>query len=192
MKYTDRLEEAIRFASSAHDGQLRKGKERLPYISHLVAVAILVANHTDEEDVIIAALLHDVIEDTEVSESILKNHFGEGVLSLVKTVSEPKERDGMPIEWKERKEIYIEQLKSGSDEALLISAADKIHNMDSKHRIHKEIGSAMFKHLAAKPEDYVWYHQQILDILKSRLVDHEIVEMYEERFLYEKECMKSE
>lgn len=176
MNYTPRLENAIRIASQYHHGQLRKEHDELPYVSHPFSVAALVSNFTEDEDIIIAALLHDTVEDTEMTHEELTNLFGERVNELVDSVSEPKGN----IPWKERKDIYLKKLIDGSSDAVLIAAADKIHNMQSKYRIHDDQGFIFVKSLGLLDKKYVWYHSAVYDIVKERLENSPIVELYKE------------
>ena len=99
-----------------------------PYITHLVATAFTLFDYTKDEDVIIAALLHDTLEDTDYTSAELAEDFGGRVCELVETVTEPKSTPEHRIPWLERKMIYAKQLKKGPKEAVLIATADKIHN----------------------------------------------------------------
>jgi len=182
MIYTPRLENAIRIASQYHHGQFRKEHDELPYVSHPFSVASLVSNYTDDEDIVIAALLHDTVEDTHMEHDELIKLFGERVSELVDGVSEPK--GDMP--WKERKDVYLEKLQTGSLDALLIAAADKIHNMQSKHRIYSDQGKEFVQSTGLLNEKYIWYHGTVCDIVKERLKGSPIVELYEETFEKEK------
>ena len=124
--YSYSIEQAIKAASILHTDQVRKGDIPVPYISHLIAVAFIVNEYTDNETAVVAALLHDTIEDTDYTLQELTNDFGAEVAAIVATVSEPKVAN-----YDERKSTYVAQLQDGSAEALVIAAADKIHNMRS-------------------------------------------------------------
>lgn len=187
MIYTPRLENAIRIASQYHHGQFRKGHDELPYISHPFSVAALVSNYTDDEDIVIAALLHDTVEDTHMEQEDLVRLFGERVSKLVLGVSEPKG----DISWKERKDIYIGKLQEGSLDALLIAAADKVHNMQSKYRIFKDRGKEFVKGLGLLDEKYLWYHGSVCDIVEERLEGNAIVPVYKETFEQEKKLYEN-
>ena len=126
MIYSFRIEQAIRAASILHKDQVRKGSAPLPYISHLVATAFIVADYSKDEDVIIAALLHDTLEDTDYTAAELEDDFGGVVRELVEAVTEPQEQA-----WEDRKITYTKQIKQGSEGAAIIAAADKIHNLRS-------------------------------------------------------------
>ena len=88
MSYSYRIEQAIRAAAVLHKDQVRRGQTPFPYITHLYAVATLVADYTEDENVIIAALLHDSIEDTDYTPDELKDDFGGEVMDLVLGVTE--------------------------------------------------------------------------------------------------------
>ena len=186
MKYTPRLEHAIRIASEYHDGQYRKDVKKLPYVSHVFTVATIVSNYTNDEDVLIAALLHDSIEDTKLTPEEVQDLFGERVLSLIQTVSEPKDNPS----WKERKDTYLAQLESGPDEALLISVADKLHNINSKHRLAEENGKEILNEYKQYHADYIWFHGEILK-LAERIPQKELVEEYRVAFQNEQELLES-
>jgi len=127
--YSYRIEQAIRAATVLHKDQVRRGVPPLPYITHLFAVAWMVRDYTKDENIVIAAFLHDVLEDTSYTAAELEEDFGEQVRNLVVALTEPKEKDGKALTWKERKDAYLAGLKKAPTEALTIAAADKIHNM---------------------------------------------------------------
>lgn len=127
-----RLQQAFDFAALAHEGQYRKDPvTRIPYFAHCAAVAMLLARYGFTETVIIAGLLHDVIEDQPEQAHAL-DQFGTDVVALINWVSETKTDDsGQALPWTQRKATYIEQLHRAPTEAKAISCADKIHNMQS-------------------------------------------------------------
>jgi len=124
MIYTPRVERAIKLAAWLHRDLVRKGRISYPYITHLVSIALMLRDYTDDEDVIIAALLHDTLEDTSFTEAELEAEFGTHVLAIVRGVSEwtgdPKER---PV-FEERRHRYLEQLMGAPRESLLVSLAE--------------------------------------------------------------------
>lgn len=178
MTYTLRLEKAIRFATYAHQNQFRKETKKLPYISHPFAVSVLISEYTDNEDIIIAGLLHDILEDTDTSEEELKEHFGTKVQQLVSTVSEPHTDNGKMLAWRERKEAYLTQIAQGDSDALYIVAADKIHNMQSKERFLEEAGENAHRYFGGSREDYVWYYSSIFEILVQSSLPLALLERY--------------
>jgi len=172
MKLTPLIQKALRKASELHLGQCRKGSE-LPYIIHPVSVAIILSNYTNDEKIIAAGLLHDVLEDVpNYCFADLKRDFGIKVANLVKEVTEDK-----MATWQTRKEKYIDHLKSASREALLIAAADKIHNLRSHADDHRAIGKEMWKKFNASPEKNLWFYGEVIKVLKKRLKGNIVKEL---------------
>jgi (p)ppGpp synthase/HD superfamily hydrolase len=127
---SERLHRAIDLAARAHEGQFRKDKDiRIPYVAHVYGVAMLLAHHRFGEDVVIAALLHDVLEDSPEFAAEVAG-FGDNVHRWVLTVTDPTAGQNPP-NWLERKAVYIDQIRNGEPEAKAIACADKIHNMES-------------------------------------------------------------
>jgi len=125
--YTAQIEKAIQAACVLHDGQVRKGVVPIPFVSHVFSVFQLVGDYTDVETTLIAALLHDTLEDTDYTTVALEEDFGPTVRTIVEAVTE----DTSTTDWMERKEQYLASIKAAGASAWLISAADKIHNMRS-------------------------------------------------------------
>lgn len=169
MSYSYRIEQAIRAASVLHTGQTRKGKTPFPYITHLYAVGMLVADYTKDEDIIIAALLHDTLEDTEYTEEELHADFGPMVRDIVLGVTEPKEKRGLPLTWSERKKMYIKGLKAAPHGALIVSAADKIHNMRSIVEEYYDDHAQFLADFHGMPEERVMAYQEISNFLNREL-----------------------
>src|SRR5262245_41207309 len=87
--FTDRIERAIAVDLDAPQGQTRQGDRQLPYVVHPVTVALILSRYSDDEDTIIAGLLHDVLEDTHLGEEVIERQFGPKVLAMVRDVTEP-------------------------------------------------------------------------------------------------------
>jgi (p)ppGpp synthase/HD superfamily hydrolase len=119
---------AAHFAAEKHAGQRRKGAAGEPYINHLLEVAQLVSSALPEPDanLVIAALLHDTIEDAEVTREDLVQRFGSDVANLVMEVTDDKS-----LPKAERKRLQVEQAPKKSVRAQYIKVADKISNMRS-------------------------------------------------------------
>lgn len=118
-----KLLSALKFASRAHEDQKRKDMSRTPYISHPAAVGMILQKSGFSEDVIIAGILHDVIEDTKFTFENIQEQFGETVAKLVQEVSEDTN-----LAHDARKENYLENLANASHDAVAISAADLLAN----------------------------------------------------------------
>ena len=172
MKYSDRINQALIVAAKAHSGQTRKGTN-IPYITHPVAVALLASDYTDDEDVIIGALFHDILEDVPpdiYSEEQMRADFGNRVADLVKAVSEDKRPDEPEKPWKERKIAYIDHLRETSDiGAVIISAADKAHNLASIIQDYREQGDDLWARFNAPKADQLWYYQTVTEVVSDTL-----------------------
>ena len=120
-----KLLDAAIFAAKEHKGQVRKGSSRLPYITHPLAVAreILQVGGIDDPDILVAAILHDTIEDSKTPQDVIRERFGDRVLSLVLEVSDDKS-----LEKSERKRLQVVHAPHLSNDAIAIKMADKIVN----------------------------------------------------------------
>jgi|SRR3989344_24988 len=181
MTHTNRIEKAIKVAASLHKDQTRKGPEKFPYITHLVSVFAILAQYTDDEDVLIAGLLHDTLEDTDYRPEELERDFGPRVREIVEGVTEPKMKDGEELPWIERKKEYIRGLQRAPKESLLVSAADKIHNFSSvldEYGERKEIFGNDFKQ-----EHRAEYYGRVVEIIINSLGEnHPLAQRLRETF----------
>lgn len=133
--YSDRINHALAFATKHHDQQVRKGT-RLPYVTHPANVAIILTRYGQDEETIVAGILHDVIEDCvrdgytrEMLESRIADKFGSDVLDTVLQVTQRKYDDeGTELSSDERKDDYLARLAYASTRARWVCAADKVHN----------------------------------------------------------------
>lgn len=136
--YSDAINHAFAFAAKHHDRQVRKGT-KLPYLTHPANVALILARYDQDEETIIAGILHDVIEDCvvdglsgEALEERIGSKFGQPVLEAVLSVTYRKyDDDGVELSAEERKEDYLARLAIANPRALWVCAADKIHNASS-------------------------------------------------------------
>jgi (p)ppGpp synthase/HD superfamily hydrolase len=136
--YSDRINHAFAFAAKHHDQQVRKGT-RLPYLTHPANVAVILTRYGQDEDTVVAGILHDVIEDcvrdgytSETLRSRIGEKFGTDVLSTVLAVTECRiGPDGSELSYDERKSDYLRRLADAGDRARWVCAADKIHNASS-------------------------------------------------------------
>lgn len=167
--YSYRVEQAIRAAAILHKDQLRKGSAPLPYITHLVAVMIIVGDYTDNEDTVIGALLHDTLEDTDYTSKELQEDFGGKVREIVEALTEPQDSEEKNYSWKEKKARYAKQLKNAPQESLLIAAADKIHNMRSIVEEYFDDHERFLKEFHGSLDDRALMYQDISNVLNNRL-----------------------
>lgn len=173
MHFTPRINEAIRLASRLHKDQTRRDSSHTPYISHLVAVAMILREVTTDEDIIIAGLMHDSLEDVpNYTYDLLVEDCGERVAKIVKQVSEPldpnKNQDEQ-LPWLVRKEAYLNNLRGGTIESALVSAADKIHNTESFVIDYKKEGAEFLRHFGSSILNTVWFIEQALTIITEKL-----------------------
>lgn len=179
MNLTPRIDEAIKLAARLHRTQVRNDHEQTPYISHLVSVMYILAQVSDDEDVLIAGLMHDALEDVPgyTYESLVRD-CGSRVAEIVKHVTEPLDAtkdfsEQMP--WLERKEAYIRALTTGGKESALVSAADKIHNTESILRdMNRDDGLPSSK-FHSSLRNRLWFHEQVLIIIKEKLGDEHML-----------------
>lgn len=160
---------AIEFAAWKHDGHKRLGMHALPYNTHLFSVALLVAEDGVSEDAVTAALLHDTLEDTNTTYEELVGVFNPYVAALVFEVSEKKK-----LPWMDRKMEYLSRLKHASDDALIITLADKIDNLESKFEGVMREGRSMLTYWPHPPEAYAQVNQATLHIALERLPFHRL------------------
>ena len=153
------LNEAVEFATKAHEGQFRKGTKR-PYIVHPIEVADIVTTMTRDPEVICAAVLHDTIEDCAgVTKETLEDRFGERVAMLVDCESEDKSKS-----WEERKSTTIRRLRTAPREVQMIGLADKLSNM----RDYPVFGENLWMRFRMQSKAAMgWYYKSIRDVLKS-------------------------
>ncbi|MFA9261912.1 MAG: HD domain-containing protein [Undibacterium sp.] len=186
MFLTERIEKAIVRATVLHHFQKRK-ISGVPYIVHPYSVAFLLAHYVDDEDVIIAGLLHDVLEDTpEYTEALLREEFGERVLRIVKEVTEDYSqaeklnhllRGGDHQAWKTRKERYLENLANDSEEALLVATADKVHNMRNIIDEHATHGNQVWAQFRRRPDELLWFYTEANRVISEHLKHPLVIEM---------------
>lgn len=171
---------ALVFAAMAHDGGYRKGGKQ-PYIVHPIETSFIVASITDDEEVIAAAALHDVIEDTDVSKEELRQVFGERIAELVDAESEDKRPDLPATEtWKLRKQESIQHLKSECKDVKIIALADKLSNLRSTMHEYEKVGDAIWERFNQKDKkEHQWYHMSMLAVLQE-LSDLEAWKEYQE------------
>ncbi len=162
--YSERIERAIRLTLHAHAGQIRKADPQVPYASHPLHVAIMVQEAGGGEDSVIAALLHDLLEDTDVTPEDLHDEFGAEVSTIVQEVSEDKS-----LPWHERKARMVERLRSASPEACMIAAADKIHNLETLVDAHDRFGPAIWHAFRGRPEETMQFNADVAEALRGRV-----------------------
>jgi (p)ppGpp synthase/HD superfamily hydrolase len=157
-----RFERALLFATRKHARQHRKGTA-VPYVAHLLGVAGLVLEAGGDEDLAIAALLHDVVEDCGGAPMLkeIRRRFGNRVAHVVDGCTDT-DLDPKPP-WRQRKEDYIRHLRTADADTRLVSAADKLHNVRSIVATYREIGDRVWERFHGKRDGTLWYYRTLLD-----------------------------
>jgi len=164
-----KLASALGLALQAHQGQVRKSTT-IPYISHPMAVASIALEFGATEDQAIAALLHDAIEDGGIQyASIIEDQFGKHVHDLVQGCTDgTPDSTGQKAPWQERKTAYLHHLEAASDEVLLVSCSDKLHNARAIVSDLINEGPSVFDRFSSTTEQTLWYYRQLATIFNNR------------------------
>jgi GTP pyrophosphokinase len=162
-----RFTAALAFASELHGSQVRKGTE-IPYVSHLMAVTALVLENGGDEDQAIAAILHDSVEDQGEFLTIerIRERFGVRVAEIVDACMDADELPKPP--WRERKEAYIASIQHKSDDAVLVSLSDQVHNARSILSDYKYVGENLWNRFRGGGEGTLWYYRESVNAFRGR------------------------
>ncbi len=185
---TPRFLEAFSFAAELHGDQVRKGSDT-PYLSHLMAVAGIVMEYGGTEDEIIAALLHDSIEDqahkyggAESLRQEIRRRFGDDVLEIVNGCTDADVLPKPP--WLARKKAYIDHLSTATPSIRRVSAADKLHNARTIMSDYREQGDRVFGLFKGGKEGTMWYYRALVTQFKAcedtplvRELDHTVTQL---------------
>jgi (p)ppGpp synthase/HD superfamily hydrolase len=158
---------AFLFAAEKHAGQTRKAST-IPYIAHLMGVASLVLEAGGGEDMVIAALLHDVVEDCGGAPMLreVQRRFGKRVANIVDGCTDA-DTDPKPP-WRERKENYLRHLKNADADTRLVSVADKLNNVRSILTDYREVGESVWARFNGGREGTLWYYRALRDEFRRR------------------------
>jgi (p)ppGpp synthase/HD superfamily hydrolase len=153
---------AFQFAAEKHAGQKRKAST-IPYIAHLMGVASLVLEAGGDEDLTIAALLHDVVEDCGGAAMLkeVRRRFGKRVAEIVDGCTDAYSVPKPP--WRGRKESYMRRLKKESADTRLVSAADKLNNVRSILSDFRALGDSVWSRFNGGREGTLWYYRTLRD-----------------------------
>jgi (p)ppGpp synthase/HD superfamily hydrolase len=165
IKLGPRFLRAFQFAAEKHAGQSRKAST-IPYIAHLMGVASLVLEAGGDEDLAIAALLHDVVEDCGGMPMLkeVRRKFGQRVAKVVDGCTDTDAGTDPKPPWRERKENYIQHLKKADADTRLVSAADKLNNVRSILSDYRAIGESVWSRFTGGREGTLWYYRTLLDV----------------------------
>jgi (p)ppGpp synthase/HD superfamily hydrolase len=166
---TEKIAQALALAVEAHDGQKRKGTN-IPYIAHPLGVASIALDHGADEEQAVAALLHDAVEDggAHYAERI-RTKFGNRVADIVAGCTDGvPDASGRKPPWQARKQSYLDHLKSASDDVLLVSSSDKLHNARAIVEDLLSTGQKVFDRFSASKEQTLWYYESLAQIFELR------------------------
>jgi len=180
---TKLFDEAVKFATEAHSGTERRGKA-YPYIIHPMEAASIVATITNDPEMLAAAILHDTVEDTDVTFEQIREMFGERVAALVKNETAPLS-DEMP--WRAKKETQLAQLATASYDSKVVALGDKLSNMRGIAFDYRQMGDDVWKlfHAPNGKKDIEWYYRSlamVLSDLSDTLPYQEYVQLLDKTF----------
>jgi len=182
VQYSERYDAALLFAADQHRCQARKGGKGIPYIYHLLAVSALVWEDGGDEDQAIAALLHDVLEDTPTQPDELRERFGLRATSFVELCTDANPAEGEAKQpWRPRKEAYIEHLSHTADSAgLRVTCADKVHNIEAQIADARAAGtttleqSKFWANFKGGFAGTLWYYRNVCEAIGDSLGDSQL------------------
>lgn len=162
---TSLFDKAAKFAVEAHQGTERRGKG-YPYIIHPMEAAAIVASMTNDQEMLAAAILHDTVEDTDVTIEQIRELFGERVATLVQHETAPMDKN---LTWRERKTIQVEQLASAPLDSKIVALGDKLSNMQGIAMDYRKVGDEVWKlfHAPNGKSDVEWYYRSLGDALRE-------------------------
>lgn len=181
---THRFTRAVDYARTLHI-ERRKGTE-IPYMAHLLSVSALVMSESGHvpfavtEDMVIAAILHDTVEDhggaTRLAD--VRENFGPAVARMVEGLSDTLAEDSFHKEpWTERKQNYLTRLAHEPRETQLISAADKLHNARAVVEDYRVVGAEVWKRFKRGRDQQIWYFEELLRIFKKSGANRIVTEL---------------
>ncbi len=157
------FDRAAEFAIKAHGGTERRGKG-FPYIIHPMEAAAIAATITNDQEILAAAVLHDVVEDTEVTADELRKLFGDRVTDLVLHETGPREK-GLP--WRTKKQVQIDQIRMADRDSKIVAMGDKLSNMRAIASDYRRVGNNLWSrfHAPGGKEDIEWYYRGLAEAL---------------------------
>jgi myo-inositol-1(or 4)-monophosphatase len=165
---TELLDRAIVFAVRAHAGTERRCKG-FPYIVHPLEAVEIVATMTSDQELLAAAALHDVVEDTDITLEQIRDEFGERIAALVAAETDELYPEVHDVEnWRKRKQAAIDRLASASLDAKMVALGDKLSNMRAIARDYEVKGDELWKIFHAKERsDHEWHYRGLADSLRE-------------------------
>lgn len=167
-------EKALKLASEAHKDQKRK-HDGSPYIVHPVMVARILSQNNFGENIVVAGLVHDVLEDSDFTKEYLLDNLNKEVAEIVTAVSED-----MTLDWEVRKELYVKQVTEAGEPVWAVSVADKIHNAETFIEHHAIAGPDSWGVFNRGKEKKIWF-EELLSTELSKVWKHSLLDIYGER-----------
>lgn len=166
MPTTARLAEAFQYANELHAEQIRKGSGT-PYVAHLLGVASLVLEAGGDEELAMAGLLHDAVEDQGGIPTLdeIRRRFGDRVADVVDGCTDAVVTPKPP--WRERKEAYIAHLPAASKDVVTVSCADKLYNARSILADYRVVGEELWQRFTGRKDGTLWYYRTLLATFRS-------------------------
>jgi len=168
MSYSSDFLAALELAHELHRHQRRKGGD-VPYVTHLLAVAAIVGESGGTETEVVAALLHDAVEDQGGPRTLarIRDAFGDDVAAIVDGCSDTDVEPKPP--WRARKQAYIDAMETAEHSVLLVSAADKLHNARCTLQDLRLHGAVVWERFSGKRDGTLWYYETITAVFRRRL-----------------------
>lgn len=164
---TSLLDRAIIFAVKAHQGVERKGKG-FPYVVHPMEAVCIVATMTNDQELLAAAALHDVIEDTDTTADDLKKEFGERVAMLVEAESDDKTGGSKAETWHQRKQDTLDRLRNADLDIKIVALGDKLSNMRAIAHDYAVLGDELWNRFTVKdPAEHAWRYHALAEALND-------------------------
>ena len=161
---TSLLDRAIRFAVDAHSGVERRGKG-FPYIVHPMEAMVIAATMTADQEILAASVLHDVVEDTDITLDTIRSLFGDRIAKLVDTESD-RFQEG--VDWRSRKEDSLKRLKEATRDEKIVALGDKLSNMRAIARDYTSEGEVFWDRFRVKEKSvHGWRYHALLDALSD-------------------------
>jgi (p)ppGpp synthase/HD superfamily hydrolase len=169
--YSERYEAALILTARAHRTQDRK-VGGVPYVVHPFHVSVILIRYGFSEDVAIAGLLHDAVEDQDVPLDGIEAQFGPAVAGMVAALSEQKREAGVERPWEIRKQEALAEVRQASLDTVAIKAADALHSTRSLASDLRHVGPSIWENFSRGPKETFWYYQSIATIVGQRLGNH--------------------
>jgi hypothetical protein len=170
----ENIKAALLFATQRHAGQVRHNTAT-PYIGHLLATCAIVLEEGGDEHLAVAALLHDVLEDTPTTRDEVKKRFGDEVYRIVDDCTDADQRERKAMSWPERKRAHLERIAKAKTDSLLVIAADKVCSLQSLVDDLVRFGPSLFDHSAKNARDLLSNYRDVYLVLRPGLGDRPVL-----------------